>query len=97
MNIFRELFGFDTVITLFRVQVRLGEHDTASTHDGPTVDVDVVRIEKHDRYNKPYMTNDIAMLYLEHDVEFTSHIKPICLPLDPPIAERDFIGNFSSH
>lgn len=82
---------------MWRRAVRLGEHDTASTHDGPTVDRDVVHIEKHDRYNKPYMTNDIAILYLKTDVEFTPRIKPVCLPLDSPHSERDYIGKRSQN
>lgn len=54
-----------------RKQVRLGEYDTSRTDDGPTVDVDIERIESHPRFNKPYMANDIAILYLKNDVEFT--------------------------
>lgn len=53
------------------MQVRLGEFDTSRTDDGPTVDVDVERVESHPRFNKPYMTNDIAIVYLKNDVEFT--------------------------
>lgn len=49
----------------------MGEYDTSKTDDGPTVDVDVERIESHPKYNKPYMANDIAILYLKKDVEFT--------------------------
>lgn len=51
--------------------MRLGEYDITTTSDGPNVDVDVVRVEMHPRYNKPFMANDIAILYLKNDVEFS--------------------------
>lgn len=55
-----------------RSLVRLGEHDITSTDDGEVEDVKVVRSLPHENYNKKDGTNDIAMLYLERDVEFTS-------------------------
>lgn len=48
----------------------MGEHDS-SKPDEHIVDVDIVRIAAHPQFNKPFMSNDIAILLLENDVEFT--------------------------
>ena len=50
--------------------VRLGQHD-ANAFELDNEDVKVIRMEKHPRFNKPFMSNDIAILYLERDVEFS--------------------------
>lgn len=55
-----------------RALVRLGEHDVTSTTDGEVVDVEVTRSVPHENYNKKDGTNDIAILQLANDVEFTS-------------------------
>lgn len=74
----------------------MGEYDTSTTDDGQTVDIDVIRMETHERFNTSWVTNDIAMLYLKHDVEFTATIRPVCLLMDPPLSERNLIGYFIS-
>lgn len=70
----------------------MGEYDTRNTLDGPIVDVDVIHVEKHDRYYHSWKTFDIAMLYLEHDVKFDDHVRPVCLLLDPPHSEQNLVG-----
>lgn len=52
--------------------MRLGEHDISSTSDGTVEDIKVFRSERHPKYNKRDGTNDIAILYLEHDVGISS-------------------------
>lgn len=59
------------LIRMYRVQVRLGEHDTSTTTDGPNVDVNIKKIITHPEYNKPFMSRDIAILELENDVDFS--------------------------
>lgn len=49
--------------------MRLGEHDISSTTDGVVQDVKVIRTEKHPSYNRRDGTNDLAILYLERDVD----------------------------
>lgn len=51
--------------------IRLGEHDLLTSEDGPHLDVDVGRAEMHEKYDEDLDVNDIAMIYLEDDVEFT--------------------------
>lgn len=50
--------------------VRLGEYDFASSVDGEHQDVLVVHVEKHENYDQKLMIYDIAILDLQHDVEF---------------------------
>lgn len=52
----------------------MGEHDISSTTDGAVEDIKVIRSERHPNYNKRDGTNDIAILYLERDVAFTSEL-----------------------
>lgn len=48
----------------------MGEHDR-SDDDGQHQDINVVRADPHDSFNSRLMINDIAIIYLERDVEFT--------------------------
>ncbi|XP_023303877.2 serine protease grass-like [Lucilia cuprina] len=78
------------------ISVRLGEHDLKSEHDcehykkphvvsycaPPYEDVDIETIILHPEYNANTLENDIALIRLVRSVEFQSHIKPVCLPID---------------
>lgn len=55
---------------LHRTTVRLGEHDL-STDDNIHIDVPIVKVSSHAQYDKKDGHNDIAMLYLEREIEFT--------------------------
>lgn len=58
---------------------RFGEHDISSTtDDGDLEDIKVIRSERHPDYNKRDGTNDIAILYLERDVSFSSELNIDC-------------------
>lgn len=52
-----------------RFVVRLGAHDLR-TDDGQHVDVLIDRAVPHASYSELFGVNDIAMIYLEHDIEF---------------------------
>lgn len=67
-------------ISLFRTAVRLGEWDTNSDNDcdngdcsEPVVDVTVEELLSHENYNSnsKAQENDIALIRLSRDVEFT--------------------------
>lgn len=60
---------------MYRVFARLAEHDISTEEDGPHLDVKVVRAVPHENYNRRQGIKDIGMIYLEHDVDFTSEIK----------------------
>ena len=49
----------------------MGEHDISSLTDGVALDMEVIRSIPHQRYNLRDGTNDIALLYLEQDVDIS--------------------------
>lgn len=52
--------------------MRLGEHDLSIETDGEIQNVKVIKSQSHENYNKRDGTNDIAILYLERDVNLSS-------------------------
>ncbi|XP_041986218.1 uncharacterized protein LOC121738310 [Aricia agestis] len=67
----------------FELRVRLGEWDV--NHDVefyPYVERDVVSVHVHPTYYAGTLDNDLAILKLEHPVDYTKypHISPACLP-----------------
>ncbi|XP_068619542.1 venom serine protease Bi-VSP-like isoform X2 [Battus philenor] len=73
--------------------VRLGELDLAREDEGATpVDVIIKTKIKHEEYNPKSFTNDIGVLVLERDVQFTNLIRPICIPLDSELRARSFVN-----
>lgn len=55
--------------------VRLGEHDLRTTKDGQHQDIPISRAVPHNEYDTVMYSNDIAMLYLERDVEFSGEFQ----------------------
>lgn len=51
--------------------MRLGEFDLNAFMDGKYYDVDIARSVRHEHWYREYMINDIAILYLAHDVAFS--------------------------
>ncbi|KAJ8672486.1 hypothetical protein QAD02_003745 [Eretmocerus hayati] len=73
--------------------VRLGEYDIQSQNDGANpIDVQIQQSIIHPRYNPNVIQNDIAILKLSRDVEFTDAIHPICLPVANDIKNKNFVG-----
>ncbi|XP_013140259.1 PREDICTED: uncharacterized protein LOC106104678 [Papilio polytes] len=67
----------------FELRVRLGEWDV--NHDVefyPYIERDVVSVHVHPTYYAGTLDNDLAILKLEHPVDWTKypHISPACLP-----------------
>lgn len=69
----------------------MGEHDLSNSAD-TAFDVNVVKVVKHPTYDAKDGHNDLAVLYLERDVQFTDYVRPICLPLADPIRSKNFVG-----
>lgn len=63
------LFNFSLKIQ--RSSVRLGAYNITSTNDEAVQDVNVIRTLRHPDYDERYGINDIAILYLERDVDAT--------------------------
>lgn len=53
--------------------IRLGAHDIPK--DKNYVDINIDRIEKHEHFEPTTKINDIAIVYLSRDVEFTGLLK----------------------
>lgn len=74
------------------ISVRLGEYDTSTDIDcieqdsekicaDPPMDVPVEEKVAHPEYNEMTKLNDIALLRLIRDIQYSDFIQPICLPL----------------
>lgn len=88
------------------VSVRLGEWDTTTNVDcddsytneqvcnNPHVDIPVEEKNVHESYqpNSKNQHNDIALLRLSRNVQYSDFIKPICLPLDSSLKNADLSG-----
>ncbi|XP_046972203.1 venom serine protease Bi-VSP-like [Vanessa cardui] len=71
--------------------VRLGELDLAREDEGATpIDVLIKYKIKHEGYNAKSFTNDIGLLILQNDVQFTDLIRPICIPLSSDLRAKSF-------
>lgn len=73
------------------LRVRLGEWDV--NHDVefyPYIERDVVSVNVHPEFYAGTLYNDMAILNLDHDVDFEKnpHISPACLPAK----HEDYIG-----
>ena len=63
---------FKNLLKINRKFVRLGEHNL-TLNDGQHLDVPIARSFPHAKFHKILKTNDIAILYLKHDVDFTGN------------------------
>ena len=60
----------------------------------PPVDFEVEQKIPHPEYD-PYGTNqhnDIALLRMRYEVQYSQFIKPICLPSAPALKANDFVN-----
>lgn len=85
--------------------VRLGEWDTTTDQDcddsfvnervcnDPPVDVPIELKIPHENYDPQASNqhNDIALLRLSRNVQYTIYVKPICLPVDQTLSNNDFV------
>ncbi|KAH8301838.1 melanization protease 1-like [Drosophila kikkawai] len=70
--------------------VRLGEYNTNTNPDcvgklciPPHQDIPIAAVSRNRLYVARDFTNDIALIRLSSDIQFNSHIMPICLLLNP--------------
>ncbi|KAF2895868.1 hypothetical protein ILUMI_10303 [Ignelater luminosus] len=84
---------------LYIDEIRLGEWKISSPEDceeqncaDPVVDLKIEEKIVHPDYGSRKSKNDIALLRLDRNIEFTDFIQPICLPvseaLDPSVGSR---------
>ncbi|KAF2905285.1 hypothetical protein ILUMI_00879 [Ignelater luminosus] len=88
------------------ISVRLGEHDLSKARDcedetpgfvdcsDDPLDIAIEEKIPHDLYdpNDVNQAHDIALLRLSRKVDFTSYIKPICLPLSQELRNKYYVG-----
>ncbi|KAK3874643.1 hypothetical protein Pcinc_020424 [Petrolisthes cinctipes] len=72
----------ETAVTRFQKPsvVRLGEVDFERVDESQAFDYKVAGVQVHEGYALPAKYNDIAIITLENRVEFTSALRPYCLP-----------------
>lgn len=60
--------------------VRIGDlNHKSTTDDAAPQTIAVLKSIPHDRYNKPYIYNDIGLLELAKNIKVNSHARPACL------------------
>lgn len=88
------------------ISVRLGEWNLETEKDcdpdepthcaSPVIDNRIAQIIYHPKYrpNSKNQHYDIALLRLARNIDYKNNdfIKPICLPLDPALWEKDYAG-----
>lgn len=93
-------------VTWKPTSVRLGEWDTTTSRDcddsllneivcsDPSVDISIEEKIVHESYdaNNKNQHNDIALLRLSRPVKYTNFIKPICLPVDIALKNKNLSG-----
>ncbi|XP_053690329.1 CLIP domain-containing serine protease B4-like [Sabethes cyaneus] len=70
-------------------RIRLGEWDLLSEQDcdsesicsDPPLDVGIESMVSHEGFDKLTLVNDVALIKLNHSVNFTEFVSPVCLPL----------------
>lgn len=62
--------------------VRVGELDFSrpDEKDASPEDITVDTVDIHPNYKPPKYYNDIAILKLSHQAEFSRYVRPVCLP-----------------
>ncbi|KAL5280017.1 CLIPB1 family protein [Megaselia abdita] len=83
------------------INVRLGEWDMSTNPDcmendcsDPHKNISIEKIIVHEEYNHESSTqpNDIALIRLAEDVEFTDFIQPLCLPWSNELQTKTYVG-----
>lgn len=75
-----------------RMTVNLGDHNIRTTFETQHVVKKVKRVVRHRSFDSRTLYNDIALLTLESPVQYSSNIRPICLPRSSHL----YGGNFGT-
>ncbi|XP_076389576.1 transmembrane protease serine 9-like [Megachile rotundata] len=72
--------------------VRIGDLDLYSDNDGvQPVQLGIDKVTVHPQYSTSSTVNDIAIIRLNNDVQFSEHVRPICLPVGPSLRNNNFV------
>ena len=62
------------------VRVLLGAHNIKDNKEEGRIDLSTMMFFTHPEYNPSLLQNDIALIHLINPIDFTSRIRPVCLP-----------------
>lgn len=70
---------------LYRVQpndlsIGIGMHNIENSSEGDTVEIDKIILHEDFESDSLHDINDIALIRLQHPVEISENVKPVCLP-----------------
>ncbi|CAH1153687.1 unnamed protein product [Phaedon cochleariae] len=71
-----------------RLTVRLGDHNIKINSEARHIEKRVKRVVRHRGFDSRTLYNDIAILTLDSPVDFSKHVRPLCLPT----GSSDFSG-----
>lgn len=97
--------GKDLPTTWSLTGVRLGEWDTSTENDcdesfvgekicnDPPLDIPIELKIPHEQYDPQASNqhNDIALLRLVQNAQYSAYVRPICLPVDQVLRNNDFV------
>ncbi|XP_055381918.1 transmembrane protease serine 9 [Condylostylus longicornis] len=63
-----------------RITVHLGDHDIRNSYEVQHVVRRIKRVVRHKGFDFSHLHNDVAVLTMDQPVQFSSTIRPICLP-----------------
>jgi len=66
-----------------RITVSLGDHDVKIFNEAKNIFRKISRIIRFPSYDQNFLNGDLALLHLSAPVQFSSTIRPACLPQDP--------------
>lgn len=74
--------------------VRLGDLDLNDeiTDGASPVDILIEKSDIHEQYSSTQFTNDIGIIKLQQDVQFTPLIQPICLPFSEELQNYNYLN-----
>ncbi|EDV95836.1 venom serine protease Bi-VSP isoform X1 [Drosophila grimshawi] len=72
--------------------VRLGEHDLTTDAEARHVDIPIAKKVRYPQYTPRNGRGDIAMLYLDRNVQFTDTIIPICMPSSSTLRTKSYVS-----
>ncbi|KAL1492965.1 hypothetical protein ABEB36_011121 [Hypothenemus hampei] len=73
-----------------RLTVRLGDYNIKTNSEVRHIEKRVKRVVRHRGFDSRTLYNDIALLTLDSPIEFSSNIRPVCLPSP---GGRDWAGS----
>ncbi|OQV15689.1 putative Trypsin [Hypsibius exemplaris] len=75
-----------------RMYIKLGEHNV-NKHEETEQYFRPIKIIIHPQFNVRTIENDIALIKISSNIEWSSHVRPACLPLESELEGADLLAN----